>query len=74
MLALLLITLDKPLVSQFLLDGRIQKVEYESLPNICFTCGKYGHNKDLCPNSNNDGGNMDDLTCGDPKNNDDTKR
>lgn len=32
LLASLLITLNKPLVYQFSLDGRIQKVEYESLP------------------------------------------
>ncbi|KAK8522968.1 hypothetical protein V6N12_073680 [Hibiscus sabdariffa] len=24
-------------------------VEYESLPTICFECGKYGHVKDVCP-------------------------
>ncbi|KDO74197.1 hypothetical protein CISIN_1g037882mg, partial [Citrus sinensis] len=29
--------------------GRIQKVEYENLPLICFYCGKFGHYKDACP-------------------------
>ncbi|KAK8577902.1 hypothetical protein V6N13_076578 [Hibiscus sabdariffa] len=24
-------------------------VEYESLPTICFECGKYGHVRDICP-------------------------
>lgn len=43
------VTLSKPLVSQFLLDGKVQKVEYENLPNICFGCGKYGHNCESCP-------------------------
>ena len=37
------VNLDRPLVLQFLLDGKIQKVEYESLPTICFSCGRYGH-------------------------------
>lgn len=43
--------LQKPLVSQFNLEGRIQKVEYENLPTICFGCGKFGHFKDTCPDS-----------------------
>lgn len=24
-------------------------MEYQSLPLICFGCGRYGHNKDACP-------------------------
>ncbi|KAK9175188.1 hypothetical protein WN944_027194 [Citrus x changshan-huyou] len=43
--------LQKPLVSQFNLEGRIQKVEYENLPTICFGYGKFGHYKDACPDS-----------------------
>ncbi|KAK8488327.1 hypothetical protein V6N11_069088 [Hibiscus sabdariffa] len=31
------------MVSKLLVNGRIQVVEYESLPTICFNCGKYGH-------------------------------
>lgn len=42
------IILDKPLVSQFELEGKVQKVEYEGLPVICFTCGRYGHNSNGC--------------------------
>ena len=41
---------NKPLISQFFLDGKLQKVEYEGLPNSSFLCGKYGHSKDICPN------------------------
>ncbi|KAH9800899.1 DUF4283 domain-containing protein [Citrus sinensis] len=37
------VALDKLLCSQFLLDSKIQKVEYESLPTICFECGIYGY-------------------------------
>ncbi|KAH9681017.1 hypothetical protein KPL71_026781 [Citrus sinensis] len=44
------VSLSKPLVSQFLLDGKVQKVEYENLPFICFSCGKYGHYYEACLN------------------------
>ena len=42
------ISLDKPLVSQFILDGKIQKMEYEGLLVICFKCGRYGYNSNTC--------------------------
>ncbi|KAG8486672.1 hypothetical protein CXB51_020076 [Gossypium anomalum] len=42
------INLDKPLIAQVLVNDLHQKVEYEALPIICFTCGKYGHTKELC--------------------------
>ncbi|KAH9698593.1 DUF4283 domain-containing protein [Citrus sinensis] len=45
------IDLTKPLISQFNFEGRIQRVEYEYLPTICFDCGKVGHYKDACPDS-----------------------
>lgn len=44
------VALTKPLISQFFLDGKVQKVEYEGLPTICFGCGKYGHTHEACPN------------------------
>lgn len=40
--------LDKPLCSRFLLDGRIQRVEYESLPTIYFDYGTYRHLNSSC--------------------------
>ncbi|KAK5811980.1 hypothetical protein PVK06_027374 [Gossypium arboreum] len=43
------INLDEPLTSKVLVDGVIQRVEYEALPTVCFSCGKYEHVKDLCP-------------------------
>ncbi|KAH9743054.1 DUF4283 domain-containing protein [Citrus sinensis] len=46
------LSLAKPLVSQFVLDGKVQKVEYEGLPVICFTCGRYGHSSSSCKGSN----------------------
>ncbi|KAG8475227.1 hypothetical protein CXB51_032054 [Gossypium anomalum] len=47
--AIVFINLDEPLTSKVLVDGAIQRVEYEALPTVCFSCGKYGHVKELCP-------------------------
>ena len=47
------ISLTQPLVSQFNLDGKIQKVEYEGLLIICYQCGKYSHNSTVCFNRQN---------------------
>lgn len=43
------VDLTKPLTAQFWLDGRWHSVEYEGLHIICFSCGKYGHLIDKCP-------------------------
>ncbi|KAH1045830.1 hypothetical protein J1N35_036614 [Gossypium stocksii] len=43
------VNLDKPLVSQILINRRSQKVEYESLSTIYFHCGRYGHVDNVCP-------------------------
>ncbi|MBA0795672.1 hypothetical protein Gohar_006516, partial [Gossypium harknessii] len=43
------INLDRSLVSQVLVNGEIQHVEYEALLTICFSCGKYGQVKYICP-------------------------
>ncbi|KAH1092032.1 hypothetical protein J1N35_019289 [Gossypium stocksii] len=42
------VNLDKPLMSQVLINGKTQQVEYESLPMICFSCDRHGHVKELC--------------------------
>ncbi|XP_015380884.1 uncharacterized protein LOC107174472 [Citrus sinensis] len=46
------VSLKKPLCSQFFLDGKMQKVEYENLPVICFNCGIYGHRNENCHQPN----------------------
>lgn len=55
------IDLKKSLVSQFLLDSKVQRVEYENLSDICFHYGKYGHNKEGCPEMDDNGPFDDDL-------------
>ncbi|KAA3469801.1 GroES-like zinc-binding alcohol dehydrogenase family protein [Gossypium australe] len=42
------VDLDKPLVSQILINGRKRNVEYESLSTICFHYGRYGHVESSC--------------------------
>lgn len=43
------VDLQKPLTSLLILNGKPIKVEYESLYQICFTCGQYGHRQEDCP-------------------------
>ncbi|KAE8673137.1 hypothetical protein F3Y22_tig00111810pilonHSYRG00091 [Hibiscus syriacus] len=43
------VDLGKLLTSKLLINGRVQIIEYESLSTICFSCGRYGHVKDICP-------------------------
>lgn len=42
------IDLEKPFVSQNLVNGMVQRVEFELLPTIYFSCGQFGHIQDLC--------------------------
>lgn len=42
------IDLDKPVVSVIKLKAFTQKVQYENLPKLCFSCGKVGHDKSSC--------------------------
>ncbi|CAN1241694.1 hypothetical protein LINPERPRIM_LOCUS5067 [Linum perenne] len=43
------VDLSKPLLGKYVLDDRTFLIEYESLENICFSCGIYGHKLDSCP-------------------------
>ncbi|MBA0583886.1 hypothetical protein Gorai_014727 [Gossypium raimondii] len=43
------VNLDKSFVSQVLVNEAIQQVEFESLMTIYFSCGRYGHVKEMCP-------------------------
>lgn len=42
------IGMTKPLISKFMLDGCLQRVEYEGLPTICFDCVVYKSFKGQC--------------------------
>ncbi|KAL4362736.1 hypothetical protein GQ457_04G010410 [Hibiscus cannabinus] len=42
------VDLTKPLPSTIIIDGHKQRIEYEGLPTICFSCGKYGHLEASC--------------------------
>ncbi|KAL4347073.1 hypothetical protein GQ457_17G019390 [Hibiscus cannabinus] len=43
-----IVDLNRPLVSGIVSDGTRQDIEYEGLPSICYSCGKYGHAKENC--------------------------
>ncbi|CAN1272549.1 hypothetical protein LINPERPRIM_LOCUS14613 [Linum perenne] len=43
------IDLTKPLLGKYMVDDRTLYIEYESLDNICFSCGLYGHKDGECP-------------------------
>ncbi|KAG8503146.1 hypothetical protein CXB51_000967 [Gossypium anomalum] len=45
------VDLEKLLTSQVFVNGQIKRVEFEALPEVCFSCGKYRHLKNLCPSS-----------------------
>ncbi|KAH1057376.1 hypothetical protein J1N35_035441 [Gossypium stocksii] len=42
------INLGKPLVSQILVNGVVQRVVFKSLPSVCFSCGRFDHLQNLC--------------------------
>ncbi|KAK5794663.1 hypothetical protein PVK06_035902 [Gossypium arboreum] len=42
------VNLEKPLIAQVIVNGLPQKVVYEGLPTICYTCERYGYSKEFC--------------------------
>ncbi|CAN1127980.1 hypothetical protein LINPERHAP2_LOCUS4350, partial [Linum perenne] len=42
------VDLSKPLLEKYMIEDRTLLIEYESLDNICFTCGVCGHKTDGC--------------------------
>ncbi|CAN1132070.1 hypothetical protein LINPERHAP2_LOCUS6782 [Linum perenne] len=42
------IDVTKPLLGKFMIEDKVYKVEYESLENVCFDCGFYGHKREHC--------------------------
>ncbi|CAN1166170.1 hypothetical protein LINPERHAP2_LOCUS26579 [Linum perenne] len=45
------VDVSKPLLGKYMIENRTFFVEYESLENICATCGFYGHKTDSCTQS-----------------------
>ncbi|MFQ6619714.1 hypothetical protein Gotur_000108 [Gossypium turneri] len=43
------VDLGQPLISNIKINDRIQRVEYESLSMVCFYCGRYSNNQEICP-------------------------
>ncbi|MBA0734221.1 hypothetical protein Gogos_018162 [Gossypium gossypioides] len=41
--------MGNPLISNIHVDGKLQKVEFESLPTVCFTCGRSSHVQESYP-------------------------
>ncbi|CAN1136440.1 Uncharacterized protein At4g02000 [Linum perenne] len=42
------IDVTKPLLGKYMIEDKVFKVEYESLENVCFDCGYYGHKRENC--------------------------
>lgn len=55
-----LINLNKPLISKVDIQGRVQLIEYENSPSVCFTCDKVGHSSSSC--ASNQSGKDDEMT------------
>ncbi|KAL4353334.1 hypothetical protein GQ457_06G018260 [Hibiscus cannabinus] len=47
----IMVDLNKPIKTCIGIDDFVQKLEYEGLNMICFSCGKYGHATDSCGSS-----------------------
>ncbi|RYR65534.1 hypothetical protein Ahy_A03g011470 [Arachis hypogaea] len=43
------VALIKPLVAQYQINGVNHSIEYEGLHQVCFSCGRVGHEKESCP-------------------------
>ncbi|KAH1097802.1 hypothetical protein J1N35_014723 [Gossypium stocksii] len=44
------VSLNKPLISKVLINGKPQRVEHEFLSLVSFECGRYGYMKETCLN------------------------
>ncbi|CAN1335310.1 hypothetical protein LINPERPRIM_LOCUS36697, partial [Linum perenne] len=42
------VDLSRPLLGKYVIEDKVFLVEYESLDNICYSCGLYGHKEEEC--------------------------
>lgn len=40
--------LDKPLLNQVTIGSFLQRIQYENLPTVCYSCGRIGHTQEQC--------------------------
>ncbi|KAL4298309.1 hypothetical protein GQ457_12G016980 [Hibiscus cannabinus] len=45
---IVVVNLNKPLASSITIDGVLQRIEYEGLPTICYSRGRYSHTLENC--------------------------
>ncbi|KAL4389891.1 hypothetical protein AHAS_Ahas03G0090400 [Arachis hypogaea] len=45
------VDLEKPLTTNYMINGVKYAVEYEGVHLVCFACGRVGHDKGVCPES-----------------------
>ena len=42
------VDLDKPLITSVRVGKLVQRVTYEGVSALCFSCGRFGHKRDSC--------------------------
>lgn len=53
-LASVSVDLHKSLISNIRIKDRLQRIEYEGLPNVCFCYGLFGHGSEMCRQGDSD--------------------
>ena len=43
------VDLDKPLITSVRVGRLVQRITYEGVSTLCFSCGRLGHKRDSCP-------------------------
>ena len=43
------VNLDKPLIKRVHIGKNVMSIQYEGINSLCFSCGRVGHKKEVCP-------------------------